>query len=180
VDLRARPSSSARDGLKTGELDIGLLLGRAIDASFASYRLATVRFRVAGPVAWKDQIERADWAGLAGLPWISPTESSQAYSAMLRELFDDRGLELNTVARFDNAVLGRAMLDAGVGLMLMREDHVHQGLELGVLAASPIAHTEFPLLMAHVASRRSDPLIAAFLDAAREIWPDMQQAAAVR
>ena len=174
VDLRALPSTSTRQGLKTGELDIGLLLGRPLDAGFTYYALKDVPFRVAGPAAWKAQIETADWAELAGLPWIAPTESSMAYTAMLKELFVDRGLELNTVARFDSAALGRAMLEAGVGLMLMREEHVEQGLQQGTLAVSPIAHTHFQLFMAHLASRRNHPLIRAFLEAATDVWPDLR------
>jgi DNA-binding transcriptional LysR family regulator len=175
VDLRARPSSGTRQGLKTGELDIGLLLGRPVDAGFTYYELTTVPFRVAGPAAWKEQIESANWAELASLPWIAPTDSSMAYSAMLAQLFDERGLELNTVVRFDNAALGRAMLEAGVGLMLMREEHVNHGLEQGLLAVSPIAHAQFPLFMAHMASRRNDPLIRAFLEATTDVWPDLRE-----
>lgn len=173
VDLRARPSSGAQEGLKTGEFDIGLLLGRPTNAAFTYYQLTTIPFRVAGPAAWKEQIERANWAELAALPWICPTDSSLAYSTMLKKLFDERGLQLNAVARFDNATLGRAMLEAGVGLMLMREEHVKQGLEQGVLVTSPIAYADFPLFMAHVTSRLNDPLVCAFLAAATKVWPDM-------
>jgi len=141
VDLRARPSTGTQQGLKTGEVDIGILLGRPVYAGFTYYELQIVPFRVAGPAAWKEQIESANWAELSSLPWIAPTESSMAYTAMLKQLFDERGLELNTVVRFDNAALGRAMVEAGVGLMLMREEHANQGLEQGVLAVSPIART---------------------------------------
>lgn len=174
VDLRARPSTGTQQGLKTGEVDIGILLGRPVDAGLTYYELQIVPFRVAGPPAWKEQIERANWAELASLPWITPTSSSMAYTAMLKQLFEERGLELNTVVRFDNAALGRAMVEAGVGLMLMREEHANQGLEQGVLAVSPIARAQFELFMAHLASRRNDPLIRAFLEAATDVWPDLR------
>lgn len=174
VDLRARPSTGTQQGLKTGEVDIGILLGRPVDAGFMYYELQIVPFRVAGPVAWKEQIENATWAELASLPWITPTNSSMAYTAMLKQLFDERGLELNTVVRFDNAALGRAMVEAGVGLMLMREEHANQGFEQGTMAVSPIARTQFELFMAHLASRRNDPLIRAFLEAATDVWPELR------
>ncbi|VTU45338.1 Hca operon transcriptional activator (plasmid) [Variovorax sp. SRS16] len=173
VDLRARPSTGAQEGLKTGEFDIGLMLGRPTNAAFTYYQLTTIPFRVAGPAAWKEQIEGASWAELAALPWICPTDSSLAYSTMLKQLFDERGLELNTVARFDNAMLGRAMLEAGVGLMLMREEHVKHGLEKGFLVTSSIAYAEFPLFLAHATSRLNDPLVCAFLSAAVQAWPEM-------
>jgi DNA-binding transcriptional LysR family regulator len=173
VDLRARPSSSTPQGLKNGELDIGLFLGRSVDAALTSYELASASFRIAGPAAWKEQIENANWAELAKLPWLTPTDHNMAYAKLLRQLFDERGLELNTVVRFDNAVLGRAMLEAGVGVMLMREEHAIQGLERGTLAVSPIAEATFPITLAHVAGREKDPLIRAFLDAAAEVWPGL-------
>ncbi|OVZ59339.1 LysR family transcriptional regulator [Pigmentiphaga sp. NML080357] len=174
VDLYARPSSGARQGLKTGELDVGLLLGRPLDPGFCYYEIARIAFRVAGPVAWQAQIERAGWAELAGMPWISPADAAMAYSPVLERVFGERGLELNTVARFDNATLGRAMLQAGVGLMLMREEHVSHGLQDGTLAVSPLVHCELQLLIAHRESRRNDPLIQAFMDSASQVWPRMQ------
>jgi DNA-binding transcriptional LysR family regulator len=177
IDLRARPSSGTRQGLKTGELDLGVLLGNPVDREFTYHQLGTVVFRIAGPAQWKAQIESADWAQLAALPWITPSESSLAYSTMMAQLFADKGLEPNTVVRFDNAALGRSLLRAGVGLMLVREDHGQQGERDGQLALSPIAQAELGLYLAHVTARGNDPLIAAFVDAAKAAWPDMQPAA---
>jgi DNA-binding transcriptional LysR family regulator len=179
VDLRARPSSGTRQALKAGELDFGILLGRPLDAGFTYYQLATTRFRIAGPVAWKAQIERAGWAELASLPWLTPADSSLAYTTMLMQLFGDRGFELNSVVRFDNAALGRSLLKAGVGMMLMHEQYALDGERDGYLALSPIAQAEFGLFAAHVASRGSDPLICAFVDAVKQAWPDMKPAPSV-
>lgn len=174
VNLLARPSVGARQGLKTGEVDIGLILGRPTDAGFTCYELTSVPFTVAGPAAWKRQIERADWAELAAMPWISPADSGMAYSSMLDTFFRDRGLRPNTVARFDNAALARAMVEAGVGITLMREEHARHGVEQGTLAISPIARARLPLSMAHLSSRRNDPLVRAFVDAAAQVLPDMK------
>ena len=179
VDLRARPSSSTRQALKTGELDIGILLGRPVDSEFSYYQLGTVPFRIGGPIAWKEQIEAADWPALAALPWIAPSESSLAYSAMLTNLFGDKGLELNTVAKFDNAAHGRSLLRSGVGMMLMREEHALEGEGEGYLAIAPIAKSDFGLLVAHLATRANDPLIAAFMDAVETAWPDMTRVASL-
>ena len=173
IDLLVRPSSGARKALKSGELDVGLFLGRPVDAGFTFYELAIVHFLVAGPAAWKEKIETADWAALAGLPWITPSASS-AYSAMLAQLFGERELELNSVVRFEHAVQGRAALKAGAGMMLMREEHAVQGEREGHLAISPIARTQFALSIAHQSSRKDDPLIRAFVEAARQVWPEMR------
>jgi DNA-binding transcriptional LysR family regulator len=173
VDLIARPSSWTRQGLKSGELDVAVLLGRPVDAGFTYYELTTVQYRVAGPAAWKEQIDAADWAELASLPWLTSSASS-AHSAMLAQLFGDRGFELNSVVRFDNSAVGRAALQAGVGMMLLREEHAVQGEQAGYLAISPIARAEVALSIAHQSSRKDDPLIQAFIEAARVSWPEMK------
>ena len=108
--------------MNTGEVDVAILLGGGEEVGLTLHDLATVDFRVVGPARLKESIERADWVELAALPWISPIGAT-AYTDMQRELFAVRGLELNSVAHFDNAVLGRTMLRAGVGLMLMSEDN---------------------------------------------------------
>lgn len=174
VDLRARPSSGAHEGLQTGEIDVALLLGRPVDADFVGHEMPPVTFRIGGPAAWKDRIEDADWAALAALPWITPTDGSMAYTVILREWFADRGLTLNAVASFDNAILGRAMLEAGVGLGVVREDYALEAERRGTMALSPLARTVCPSYVAHLASRRDDPLVRAFVDAAADVWPTLR------
>lgn len=176
VDVRARPSFGTRQALKTGEIDLGMLLGRPIDAGFNYYQLSTVQFRVAGPAAWKKQINSADWSELAAMPWILPTHSSIAYTMMMDQLFKEKGFETNGVATFDNAALGRAMLDAGLGLMLIREEYALEGEAKGVLAISPIAQAQFGLYISHLSSRKNDPLILAFLESAKAVWSEMKHA----
>ena len=173
VSLFGRASLSGRQGLNTGELDLAFLLGGGAEIGLTRHDLATLQFRIVGPPALKEKIERADWAELASLPWISPIGST-AYTEMLDRLFKDRGLELNSVAYFDTAVLGRTMLQGGVGLMMMREENALQGAREGSLAVSPIARAQFQLYLAHLSSRANDPLIQAFVHATRAVWSDSQ------
>jgi DNA-binding transcriptional LysR family regulator len=173
MDLIARPSSGTRQGLKSGELDVGILIGRPIDADFAYYELTTVQYRAAGPAAWKEMIGAANWSELAALPWLTPS-ASQAYSALQAQLFGEKGLELNVVVRYDNAAVGRAALQAGAGMMLVREEYAVQGERDGYLAISPIVRTELALSVAHQSSRKGDPLVQAFIEAARVSWPDLK------
>jgi DNA-binding transcriptional LysR family regulator len=173
IEVMGRPSAGARQGLKTGELDACILIGPPLDVGFSYYEIAKVPYRVAGPIGWKDKIESADWPDLAAMPWLTPSTSS-AYSMMLNQLFGEKGLELNSVIRFDNVGLGRMLLQAGAGMMLLREDHALIGEQSGTLALSPLARTEVMMSVVHQSSRKNDPLIAAFLEAAGHAWPDMK------
>jgi DNA-binding transcriptional LysR family regulator len=174
TDLRALPSLGVLQALRTGELDVGMMLCRTIDPALTYYELDTVPFRIAGPAAWKDQIETTDWAELARLPWITPNDVSLTGSTVLSRLFTDRGLELNSVARFDRAASGRLLALAGIGMLLMREDQALECERKGQLVLSPLARTELPLVIAHLSGRAECPLINAFLDATRYAWPAMK------
>lgn len=172
LNVIARASSGTRQGVMSGELDVGLLLGQPVEPSFTYYELTKVRYKIVGPARWKEQIDAADWTMLAALPWLTPSASS-AYSAMLAQLFDNRGLELNSVIQFDNSSVARAALKAGAGMVLLREDHAIEGEKEGYLAISPLATEEVALSIAYQSARTHDPLIQAFLEAARTSWPNM-------
>jgi DNA-binding transcriptional LysR family regulator len=174
VDLRVRPSSGTRQGLKSGELDVGVLLDRPTDAALVYHELTTVQFSVVGPAAWKERIDGADWDTLASLPWVTPSDSGMAYSAILQELFGARGLVVNSVIAFDNATFARAMVQGGAGLTLVRREHAVEGERAGQMAVSPLVHAEYPLCIAYLASRRADPLVRAFVEAAAQVWPMMR------
>lgn len=174
VDLRARPSLGTRQSLKTGEIDIGIFLANPIRDGFSHTHLTNLRYCIAGPAEWKTQLEHGSWGDLAAMPWITPASGSFAHNKMLDELFEERGLILNSVVRYDSAALARDMLRAGVGLMLLREEHALQALSEGRIAISPLAHIEFPLYLEHLTSRRDDPLIRAFVEAVAVIWPSMR------
>jgi DNA-binding transcriptional LysR family regulator len=175
-DLRALPSLGVRQALKTGELDVGMMLCAPIDPEFTYYQFSTVVLRIAGPAAWKQQIETANWADLARLPWITPNDASLSGSTILSRLFADKGLELNTVVRFDRAAVGSLLALSGVGMVLMREEQALEREREGLLALSPLARPELPLVVAHLASRGNSPLIRAFLDATKNTWPEMTSA----
>lgn len=174
LDVRARPSAGIRQGIKSGELDLGMFLDKPMDASLAYYHLNTVEFCVAGPSAWKDVMESATLAELAQLPWLTPADNSMAYSNMLNELFASNGYELNSVSTFDNATVARTLVEAGVGLMLMRKEHAELGLAQGKYAISPIAQGRYGFFLAHLKNRQTDPLVLAFLEAAKSIWNELE------
>ncbi|WP_028603595.1 LysR family transcriptional regulator [Ottowia thiooxydans] len=176
VDLRGRTSASGRQGLRNGELDACLLLGAPTDPGITYYELGKVQFRVAGPIAWKDRIETADVSELAALPWIAPGNPHSAYSGMFTTLFSDRGLEMNVVASFDNPSLGRTMLENNVGMMLLRDEYVQEGIRAGVLASSPLVNANYAMSLGHQAGRTDDPLIKALVEAVRMVWPSAQLA----
>lgn len=176
-DVRARPSEGIRQGLKNGELDVGILLDRPTDQNLRYYELNTVEFNIVGPIAWKDTIAQAGLAELAKLPWLTPAGNSMAYTGMLAEMFEKNGFELNSVTTFDNAVIARSMLGAGIGMMLMRKEHAQDCVRNGTCAVSPLVAPSYGNFLAHLKGRHEDPLILACLQAASTVWPEAFQQA---
>jgi len=174
TDIWVRPTWSTRQALKSGEIDVGIFLDQPVDESLTYYQLNSVSFCVVGPAAWQKEIETAEWKDLAAMPWVTPAVSAMGYSMMLARLFGDKGLKLNTILRYDNSVVGKSLLKAGVGIMLMREDQALEGSQEGYLTMSPIARTEFPLLIQHLTKRGNDVLIQAFVESALVAWPRMK------
>jgi len=174
IDLCTRPSNGARQALKSGELDVSIFLGRAGDPLFTIHEIEDVEFCIAAPAAWHDEVKDAGWEELSRMPWITPNASS-ARAGMLSELFSQRGIELNSVVRFTNGALGRTVLEAGGGLMMLRKDIAHRGRDAGTLCICPLATTRFPVSIVHLTSRARDPLINAFLDASTVVWPHFKR-----
>ncbi|MGE0803532.1 MAG: LysR family transcriptional regulator [Lautropia sp.] len=175
--LYARTSMATREGVRNGELDAGLLIGRPSDdrdAGLDYLVLRSLRYRIAGPAAWRERIEAADWPALAALPWITPIGNALAYARMLDALFTERGLQRNTVVETDNDLLQRTLVAGGAGLSLMREDHALAGVAAGTMALSPIGEAASNLLLAYPAARRGDPLLSALVAAVRMVWPQAQ------
>lgn len=68
------------------------------------------------------------------------------------------------------------MLHAGEGLMLLREERPARGARRHARSLSPLVQAEYSMSIAHQASRKEDPLIKAFVDAAAEVWPELRLA----
>lgn len=173
IDVRARPSPGIKQGIKNGELDVGIILDKPTDKSLLHYQLNTVNFCIAGPVAWKEKMDNSTIEELSKMPWITPASNSFAYSNILDDIFISKGHDLNTVAIFDNSTIAREMMEAGVGLTLVREEHALKAAQenkYAIYAACTMSYSNYAV---HHSSRKNDPLVHAYLEALRLSWPEL-------
>lgn len=175
VSVESRTTLATREGLRSGELDVGLLLSQPKDGDFEHVVLRSVDFCIVGPAAWREQLQGADWDELARLPWLGAIGTTPTYVRMLDELFGARGLQLRIVAETDDHHIRRDMVAAGTGLSLVREDHAREGERAGLTATASLGRTRTQLLLAFLANRRGDPLVRSFLSAASEVWPEARE-----
>ena len=172
MNVYIRHAMGTAEGLKTGELDLGMALCQATDPALSYIHLTTFRYRIVGPAAWRDRVEDADLKSLAGEPWVAFTDKHLAYPHILENMFSGLDLEKNVVARTDNHMLARALAESEIGLTLLPERRALDGVQAGLLCISNNAISEYDLFVAYLKNRENDPLIDATIDAIYEVWPD--------
>ena len=115
--------------LKKKQIDAGFFLcapdqidtiAGAPDEQITVKALATFNYKIIGPAGWDRQLETADWADLAALPWIGTPDLS-VHNRLLTPIFERHGVTPNTVALVDQESSMLEMVRSGIGLSLSRD-----------------------------------------------------------
>jgi len=88
--------------------------GNLTHPSVEAVPLRRIGYRVVAPVAWRGQVESADWNDIAALPWIV-TPAISSHSAMADQLFDAHGVEPAKRIEADNEAVITSLVVAGRG-----------------------------------------------------------------
>ncbi len=169
--IELRSTAAILRGLRGGELDAGFFLGRRPEDSLECMPLARLTYRVAGPAAWRAEIEAADLRALALMPWIL-TPPGNSHADMLLSLFHGCGLAPRRAVEASNDLVIRTLVADGVGLALVRSDHADRGELDGTMSLSPIAVADTELLFAFRRGRREEPETRALVEEVRRVWSD--------
>ncbi|GAA5232344.1 LysR family transcriptional regulator [Verticiella sediminum] len=169
LSVRVQSSGASLQSTRSGETDAAFLLAQSVDDSLAALTLRPVSFCVAGPAKWQSLLQEADWQRLADLPWVTATQGN-SYHRMLQVLFGEKGLQVNSVTQTDNDAMTQALILAGVGVSLVREDIAIEAQAAGLMAIWPNAVTTTQLMFVHARHRSDDPLIAALVGAVKTVW----------
>lgn len=120
IKLEHGISGTVLGRLRAEELDACFFLGVVDDPDLKVVELMTEWYVVAAPGAWKDRLAGCTWTELASVPWVgTPKGSSQ--TALIEKVMKDRGLSRETVAEADQESSMIDLVEAGVGLCLIRE-----------------------------------------------------------
>ncbi|MGD9943807.1 MAG: LysR family transcriptional regulator [Burkholderiaceae bacterium] len=177
LSVQVRSSAAALQGVRIGELDAAFLLSQGAGEDMRCVPLRTLDYRVCGPAAWRERIAEASWAQLAALPWIT-TSPGNAYARMLDRLVAEQGgVEVNSSVTSDNDIAIRAMIEAGIGISLVRADLAELAERAGRMAIHPYARTSTQLVFVHLRDRDNDPLLRSLASAVRATWPEAWAAA---
>ncbi|HVF65515.1 MAG TPA: LysR family transcriptional regulator [Casimicrobiaceae bacterium] len=169
IELHHEVSGAAFAKVRDGELDASFYYGPLVHANIATLPLATLAYRVAAPSGWRSQVDNADDAAIAALPWIV-TPPVSTHHALVSHFFEARGLAPATVVEADNELVIRSLVVSGVGVALLREDLALAAEARGEVVIWPPARIETTLQFIWPAARASEPPLAALVALIEDAW----------
>ncbi len=162
VVIRQGLSGWALNEVKSGQRDAGFFIGRISDPEVQAVPVREIRYFIAVPTAWREQVESEGWAAVGRLPWIwVPPLGS--YPHLVTELLASHGVTPHKVVETDREAITQDLASAGVGLCLLREQRARAAARDGRLFIWEEGSTSATLSFIYLAARQKDPLIQALL-----------------
>ena len=155
--------------LEEGILDAGFMYGENSSDKISATELQQFKLVVAGPIAWRDKLERASIEELAEFPWIlTPTDCP--FSNVTSQLFRQYGLQPSEAALVDQEATILAMIRGGAGVSLVLEQDTQQNEYKDQLAIWDGHDLSLKLSIACLEKRAKDPMVQALVNTLCQIW----------
>lgn len=157
------------DAVRSAEIDAALFVCKSLPKDMGGTVLRPLVYRVVAPLEWKQQLGAGDWHSASRRPWIRMTPHS-AHDELLRELLDAVGIRPRQTVLADHESLIYALVVAGVGIGLVRDELARRGVEDGGLFLLGDETVRTTLSFIHPLERQADPAIAASVAVLRALW----------
>lgn len=157
------------DRVLSNELDAGFVIGLPIEPGIDIVKLKTVKFLVAGPIIWKDELESADWERLAQFPWVG-TPPKCSFNVISKALFMRNNINPKWVAEADQDHMLKSLVTRGFGLSILREDQALVAAEAGEVFIWPHDFTESVLCFIQRIDNAQHPANQMITSVLRNIW----------
>ena len=169
LELHQQVSNEALEGVRNNTLDATFYFGEQ-PADLECVHLRDMRYVLAVPIAWADEVVDGDWWTLiAGRPWVTaPAPSS--HRQLVQRIIEGRTPQPERFVESDNEYVIVNLVESGVGASLVREIMAVPSAKEGHIAIVPGMYVDTALWLAYPGSRRDDPLLNAVLDVLAEVW----------
>jgi DNA-binding transcriptional LysR family regulator len=169
IDLQVGRISWLLGAVRSAELDASLFVCKALPQDMGGLLLRPLTYRVVAPVAWHERLQAGGWPEAERLPWIRMTPHS-AHHQLMTELLDRAGIRPRETAEADHEALIAALVAAGVGIGIVREEFARQGEAAGQWTLFTDASVHTALAFLHTREREGDPAMRALSEALRALW----------
>jgi DNA-binding transcriptional LysR family regulator len=155
--------------VRDGDLDGTFYYGELHHTAVTGLALRQISYRVVGPKAWQAALAAADWATVAGKPWIIPPPISSQHEWVM-QLLQSQGAKPAQVVESDSETVIATLVVSGVGMALMREDLARDFEARNEIFIWSDKHHDSTLWFVHARDRERDPAIRALLDVLKDLW----------
>ncbi len=155
--------------LRIGKLDASFISGECDDPLLSSWVLCEEALVVAAPAVWRERLRAPTVAELAEEPWVLTSKDCAHYGAMAA-VFESHCCKPRKTAQVNQEDAVEAMVEAGVGLGIVRREVVEARQREGRLHLVPIELPTVSLRFACLARRANDPLLSAVLSCLVDVW----------
>jgi DNA-binding transcriptional LysR family regulator len=131
--------------------------------------LRSVRYRIAMPAGLATALKRGGWRDVAQLPWLDGPAGSHTH-LLLRDMFERHGLSPRVVMQHDDQANLNALVRAGAGCALIREEIALAGAASGDFIVWGQARADATLGFMVSNERASEPVLVALSSLMQKIW----------
>jgi DNA-binding transcriptional LysR family regulator len=169
LQLQHEVTGAAFEKVRDGELDASFYYGELVHPGVSGLVLREVVYRIAAPAAWRERLGRAVWSDIAAEPWIM-TPAISTHHHLASALFRDHGLAPAKVVEADDEFVVGSLVEAGLGMALMREDIALEKAGTGTVCLWQEVRLRTCLRFLYLSERERDPVIRALADTLRDVW----------
>lgn len=169
IKTRADHAENLREAVAAGTLAAAFYIGPHVPRELLGLHLQTLHYRVAAPLALREQVLHSSWREMGDLPWVGGPAASHTQH-LLRDLFSRQGLLPRVVLEADDTASPLPLVRAGVGLALLREDVALPAAERNEVVLWPHARASAVLCFVHAQANAQDPGVLGALSVLRSVW----------
>ncbi len=169
LQTRTKPVGQLLDLVRGGGLTGAFIISASPPRDMQWASLRSISYRVAIPSRLASEMQRGGWRVLAGLPWVSGVVESHIHQ-LLRNHFEQQGLEPNVVMRSEDTSSLESFVRAGTACALLREEVAIPGVEHNEWQVWGHARVEAQLYFCTSSDLAGDPLVVALSSAVQAVW----------
>ncbi len=163
------PTSQLVEYVSTGRLSAALTIAAYPPRDVQWMPLRSITYRIVLPHAMAEQLKLGGWTELAALPWLDGPHGSHIH-LLLRELFERHGLAPRIVMNSADQANMDALVRAGAGCALVREEVALMGAKRQDFAIWGRASIEAGLGFITSTENAGQPILVALISMLKEIW----------
>ena len=170
MHYQQRMTWAAPGDLLADNLDAAFVYRVPQGSTICAEHLDSFELVVVGPMAWRCELEKADWQKILSMPWIM-THAQCPYHEIAVQLFDKHGSRPYSAVVADEDFTVKNFVMSGIGLGLMIAEEAREAAKVGELCiAYPEPVATLPLSFIYLCRRAQDPIIQAILKCIHQVW----------